>query len=160
MIAPRDLRKAMGCFATGVGIVATTTRSGEPAGLTVNSLTSVSLDPPLILISLDLGSASLGTIRDAGCFSVSILRADQSDLALRFARDDRGSRFDGLRTEVGVTGAPRLSEAVAWLDCTVWKEVEAGDHVLLLGEVLSAGLSRDSHLDPLVFFQGRYGTHS
>jgi 3-hydroxy-9,10-secoandrosta-1,3,5(10)-triene-9,17-dione monooxygenase reductase component len=151
-------RKVMGHFATGVTLVMGLDEDGAPVGLTANAVTSVSLDPPLILVCLDLESKSRPVLTRTGRFGVSILRTGQEELALRFARSEPGRRFEGLQLRTEVTGAPILEEALGWADCRLWKEVEAGDHVILLGEVLACGVEAGGA--PLVFFQGGFGTVS
>lgn len=151
-------RKVMGHFATGVTLVMGMDEEGSPVGLTANAVTSVSLNPPLMLVCLDLDSNSRPVLTRTGRFGVSILRTGQEELALRFASSDPTRRFDGLRLRTEITGAPLLDDALGWADCRVWKEVEAGDHVILLGEVLACGLEDGG--SPLVFFQGGFGTVS
>ncbi len=155
-VGPEGFRSLMGRFTTGVAVVATSTRDGEPVGLTVNSLTSVSLDPLLLLVSLDRLSATLGMIRERGGFAVSILPAEALDLALRVATDHPETRFEGVELRRSPGGHPVLPDALAWAECETWKEVEAGDHVLLLGRVTHGREGGEG--DPLVFFRGRYGT--
>lgn len=149
-------RKVMGHFATGVTLVTGTGDDGIPVGLTANAVTSVSLDPPLILVCLDRGSDSRPVLTRTGCFGVSILRAGQEELARRFASANPEHRFDGLSLRTEVTGAPLLDDALGWADCRVWKEVEAGDHVILVGRVVACGV--EDRGSPLVFFQGGFGT--
>lgn len=149
-------RKVMGHFATGVTLVTGRDEDGVPVGLTANAVTSVSLEPPLILVCLDQLSESRPVLLRTGHFAVSILRSGQDELARRFSRSDPEERFDGLRTRTAVTGAPLLAEALAWADCRTWKSLEAGDHTVLVGEVLACEAEDEGA--PLVFFRGRFGT--
>lgn len=149
-------RSVMGRFATGVTLVTGRDREGAPVGLTANAVASVSLDPPLLLVCLDRGSASRPVLEEAGSFAVSILRAGQGPLARRFSREDPEERFRDLALREEVTGAPILDGALGWADCRLWRTVEAGDHTILLGEVVACGGAEDD--DPLVFYCGRFGT--
>lgn len=147
------LRQVMGRFLTGVAVVATVD-DGVAHGMTVNSLTSVSLDPPLLLVSLTLGARTTGSVRASGRFAVSILSARQEKIAVRFAR--RGEEhFAGLPLEVGELGLPVVPDALAQLECVVEQEVAAGDHVVVIGRVLRAA-DRDGHA--LGFLGGRFCT--
>lgn len=149
-------RRIMGHFGTGVAVVTSATSEGVPVGLTVNSIVSVSLDPALLLVSLDGGSASLPVVRRREAFAVSFLTKAQEELALRFASELPESRFKGVPLSRTPGGLPILSGALAWLECGLWREVEAGDHSLLIGEVLNGEENRGG--DPLLFFRGQYGS--
>lgn len=153
-VDPLSFRDVMSRFATGVTVVTVRGRSG-PTGLTVNSLTSVSLDPPLVLVCLGAGSATHGEILREGAFAVNILNADQRALADTFAVGHREERFEGLDFRVEATGSPVFSAALAWLDCELWSTHEAGDHTIVVGEVRAAGAGADA--EALLFFRGRYG---
>lgn len=146
----------MSRFATGVSVVTASGSDGEPLGFTANAVTSVSLDPLLVLVCVDRDSLSLPDLLDAGRFGVSFLRAGQAVLARRFAATDRQGRFHDVEVSHSVAGTPILSRSLAWLDCTVWKTVEAGDHLVVFGEVRACGTGADG--DPLVFYGGRYLT--
>jgi flavin reductase (DIM6/NTAB) family NADH-FMN oxidoreductase RutF/pimeloyl-ACP methyl ester carboxylesterase len=151
---PRVLRDALGCFGTGVTIVTTMDRAGEPIGLTANSFTSVSLDPPLILFSLSRRSANLGTFTAAGRFAVNVLHIGQQPLANRFAQRD-GSRFAGVDWSIrSENGSPILGGALASFDCHNHAVHEGGDHLMFLGQVHHAWF--EPHRDPLVYFRGKY----
>lgn len=151
---PRMLRDALGCFATGVTVVTTTDTNGEPVGLTANSFTSVSLDPPLILFSLARNSANLETFTQAGRFAVNVLHIGQQPLSNRFARRDV-ARFDGvnwaLRSE---GGSPILGDALASFDCRTFAVHDGGDHLVFIGQVEHAWF--EPHRDPLLYFRGKY----
>jgi flavin reductase (DIM6/NTAB) family NADH-FMN oxidoreductase RutF len=149
-------RRVMSHFATGVTVVTGRDEGGSPVGLTANAVTSVSLEPALILVCLDRLSESRPVLLRTGRFGVSILRSGQEALARRFSRADPEERFEGLELRTEVTGVPLLASALGWADCRVWKSVEAGDHTVLLGEVLACDAPDDGH--PLVFFRGGFGT--
>lgn len=149
---PTDFRAALGSFATGVTIVTTLDGEGRDVGLTANSFNSVSLDPPMILWSLGLGSRSLRAFRDAGHFAVHILAADQEPLSNRFA--SRGEdKFAGVELERSGEGVPLLHGCSARFECRTVYQYEGGDHIIFVGEV--TGFDR-SDRPPLLFHGGRY----
>ncbi len=153
-VPPALLRRTMGHFATGVTVVTARDRAGRAFGTTANSLTSVSLEPPLLLVCLTHGSETLAAIRDAGRFGVNVLRAGQRDLSDRFARPADARTWFGVRSHVS-DGIPVLDDALASLECELHDAVEAGDHHVVFGRVLAA-----DHIDdepaPLLYFRGRY----
>ncbi|HMN97834.1 MAG TPA: flavin reductase [Miltoncostaeaceae bacterium] len=153
-VTPALLRRTMGHFATGVTVVTARDRAGRTFGTTANSLTSVSLEPPLLLVCLTHGSETLAAIRDAGRFGVNVLRAGQRDLSERFARPADARTWFGVRTHVS-GGVPVLDDALAALECELHETVEAGDHHVVFGRVLAA-----DHIDddpaPLLYFRGGY----
>jgi flavin reductase (DIM6/NTAB) family NADH-FMN oxidoreductase RutF len=148
----RSLRDAYGRYATGVAVITTMTPAGAPVGLTVNSFSSVSLDPPLVLWSLMRSSTSLPVFRDANRFAVNVLADDQQHLSTRFASRVE-ERFAGINWEPGLGGIPLLPGCLAYFECSTHSHVEAGDHVVFLGRV-----HRFEHRDgaPLLFFASRY----
>lgn len=149
-----ELRKALGQFATGVTIVTTRAADGLPAGLTVNSFSSVSLDPPLALWCLGLTSAHYDVFRLAEQQLINVLAADQVDLAQRFAT--RGAdRFAGVAWSPTDTGLPRLDGCTAWFECGVRSRYEEGDHLILVCRIDSFEIAGGR---PLVFHDGRYVT--
>jgi flavin reductase (DIM6/NTAB) family NADH-FMN oxidoreductase RutF len=155
MVMPLDaqsLRRVIGHFPTGVGVVTTRSETGSIHGLTANAVTSVSLVPPLLLICIDKKARSLLHLERSGIFTVNILAAGQEELSRRFATSG-GEKFEGVSYRVGDNGAPLLEGAVGYLECSVWARHEAGDHVIFLGQVERAEARRS---DPLVFFRGRY----
>ena len=146
-------RNALGSFVTGVTIVTARDRDGNPVGLTANSFNSVSLDPPMVLWSLSLGSASLPAFRDATAWAVHVLACDQQDMSDRFAR--RGvDKFAGLTVTNGPEGAPLIAGYAARFGCRARFEYEGGDHAIFLGEVIDFDRS---DVDPLIYHGGRYG---
>jgi flavin reductase (DIM6/NTAB) family NADH-FMN oxidoreductase RutF len=149
---PRTLRQAMGRFATGVAVI-TTEHAGHRHGMTVNSLTSVSLEPPMLLVCLTRGSRTADAVVRAGRFGVNILSARQEAISNRFAR--RGEdHFADVPLDEGPLGLPLISNAVAQVTCRVSREIDGGDHVIVLGDVVHV-----HHRDglPLCFFSGNYG---
>lgn len=151
-INTKELRNALGKFATGVTIVTTRDAAGTDTGVTANSFNSVSLDPPLILWSLAKNSASLAAFNEAEHFAVHILAADQEALSNRFAQ--RGiDKFAGLAVARGSDGIPLLHGCAARLQCRVAHRYEGGDHIILIGQVLDF---EHCESKPLAYLSGRY----
>ncbi|MET2829283.1 flavin reductase [Mesorhizobium shangrilense] len=148
---PRAFRRALGHFSTGVTII-TAEADGVKAGLTVNSFSSVSLDPPLILWSVNKSSTSWPIFDAANAFAVNVLAAEQSFLASQFARSG-GDKFQNVEWRPGNTGAPLLANVAAQFECLRHVEYDGGDHLIVVGEV--AHFSRFERR-PLVFAQGRF----
>lgn len=146
-------REVMSRFVTGVTLV-TGRLDGSVHGLTVNAVSSVSLDPPLVLVCLDRGGTSHDPIIASGSFAVSVLARDQEELAHRFARGTHRERFAGVEFHDAVSGSPVLAGALAWLDCTIRGVHPGGDHSIVVGEVQGCGAGDG---DPLVFFRRGYG---
>lgn len=159
--APSDFRATMARFATGVTIV-TTTLGNTYFGLTVNAFCSVSLNPPLILVSLDLQSQTYASIRQSSAFAVNVLTQEQQHLAVRFARKGLASKtFDDIRLWTGeATGVPLFAEALARIECRVASEYPGGDHALVLGEVVSVDCSEDRLAGkPLLYYRSTFWTN-
>lgn len=148
----RAFRDAMGRFVTGVAVASTRLPEGRPLGVTINSFTSVSLDPPLVLFCLDRRARTLPVFQQAGFFAVNVLAASQRDHSLRFAR--KADDWDGVAHTTWTTGAPIIEGSVAACDCTVDALYDGGDHVILMGRVQRIEAAADR--EPLVFHRGRY----
>jgi flavin reductase (DIM6/NTAB) family NADH-FMN oxidoreductase RutF len=146
-------RRVMGNFTTGVAVVTSRGPDGRPCGLTANSVASVSLDPLLVLVCVDREAASHACIVDGGAFALSILEVRHELLARRFSEEASAARFEELDYRTEVTGSPVLADALAWLDCRVIDVHDAGDHSIVVGEVLACDARAG---DPLVFFRGEY----
>ncbi len=150
-------RRAMGSFPTGVTVVTVASGDGTMHGLTVNSFSSVSLDPMLVMVCLNEASRGVGLIERAGAFVVNVLSAGQQDVSRWFASRDRpagSTMFDGVPFEPGVTGCPVLVAATAAFDCRLRQSHRAGDHLIVLGEVVA--LVHRPQLEPLIFHAGTY----
>ena len=150
-----EFRRVMGRFATGVTIV--TTRLGDELhGMTVNSVTSVSLEPPLVLVCVDRNADTHDILARSGVFAVNVLHREQLSLSEHFARKETegAHRLDGFEYRSGATGSPILEGCLAYLDCRVTAQYPGGDHTIFLGEVVEAGHLREG--EPLIFYQGRY----
>ena len=150
----REFRNVLGHFATGVTVV-TGTADGRPLGLAANAFSSVSLDPPLILVCMATTSETWPLIRRTGAFAVNVLGEHQQDVSRRFGRKDV-DRFESLPWETAVTGSPVLPDALAWIDCVVDAEHSAGDHTVVIGRVVALARQPEGGR-PLLFFQGTYG---
>jgi len=150
---PRTLRDALGCFATGVTVVTCLDQQGNPAGITVNSFTSVSLDPPLLLVCLHKLAASAATLIGASHFAINVLQTGQQPASMTFSTrvDDR---FGETPWSCGEAGAPILEESLGVFECERFAVYDGGDHHILVGQVVKA--SFDAGLDPLLYFRGRY----
>ncbi len=144
-------RQIMGQFATGV-TVASTVVNGQSWGMTANAVTSLSLEPPLVLLAIVRDSKSHEMFQSGGCFALNILTAEQQELSNRFASSGPKD-FDDLNTQVAETGSPILDDALAWVDCRVVDILPGGDHDIFIGEIL-AGDHREGK--PLLFYGGRY----
>jgi len=141
-------------WASGVAIV--TTRAGDHvAGMTATSFTSVSLEPPLVLVCADKKALTLPILQQAGAFAVNLLADDQHDLSARFALSgNEALRFDGLACRRGPTGSPWLPDTLAVLDCRTVATHDAGDHVILIGEVEAA--EWNDARTPLLYYDATY----
>ncbi len=149
----RTLRDALGSFATGVTVVTCVDSEGQPFGLTVNSFTSVSLDPPLLLVCIARRARCRAALAEAAHFAVNVLQTGQQPASIRFSTRDE-DRFGATPWSTGETGAPLLMDSLAVFECERTAIHEGGDHDILVGKVLRA--SFDPNLDPLLYFRGRY----
>lgn len=152
---PADFRNAMARFASGVTIVTTLTADGTPFGFTASAFSSLSLQPPLVLVCLENKAESLPAFEQAEQFAVSILAAGQDDTAWRFAK--RGTdKFGGFEVQRGAkTGLPLIPNALAQLECRMYARIPGGDHVILVGEVLTA--TTDDTRTPLLHYNRTFG---
>ncbi|HEU0027693.1 MAG TPA: flavin reductase family protein [Ktedonobacterales bacterium] len=154
-VSDAEFRAVLGRFPTGVTVVATC--DGKiPVGLTVNAFASISLDPPLVMISIDKRSHLRDAIPQAGYFAASILTTEQQELSRRFAgqSNHRNDRFHGVSWRIEATGAPVLNDALAWVDCRMEAMYPGGDHSIILGRVEALGFTTG---EPLLYYRGRYG---
>lgn len=162
MSEPTDLeyRRAVSWFLTGVSVMTSLTAEGLPHGMTANAVTSVSLEPLLVLVCVGRDTGMADVVQQGRVFALSFLAADQEALSEHFASDDRGlglEEFDGIAAHAGVTGAPLLDGATAWLDCELHDVVPGGDHVLVLGRVVHTALAEDAD-DALLYTPDGYDT--
>ena len=149
----RTLRDALGCFATGVTVVTCLDADGKPVGLTANSFTSVSLDPPLLLVCIAKQAASAGAKVGASHFAVNVLQTGQQPASIRFATRHE-DRFGPNDWSPGEYGAPVLEKSLGVFECETHGVHDGGDHHMLIGHVVKARF--DASLDPLLYFRGSY----
>jgi flavin reductase (DIM6/NTAB) family NADH-FMN oxidoreductase RutF len=158
-VTPEAFRQAMSRFASGVTVV-TTLYSGQPYGLTVSAFCSVSLDPLLVLVSLQQSSQTLTFIEKSGCFAVNLLTAQQQPLAVRFARKDRqGKLFSDIPHHRGarVRDVALFDEALARVECRVAGSYPGGDHMLLLGQVMAIECGTEAQAsEPLLVYYSAF----
>ncbi len=152
MIDGKEFRQVMGRFATGVTIITTRGADGTPYGLTANAVASISLAPPLVMISIDKNAESFSRFLESKVFVVNVLAADQEPLSNAFAKSG-GDKFGGLAYETNADGVPVLGGTLASIECHIVASHDAGDHVIHLGEV---DRTRTADAEPLLYFQGRY----
>lgn len=148
-------REVMAGVATPVSVI-TSMADGLPHGTTVSAFASLSMEPPMVLVSLDRKSELLALVRESGKFGVNVLGSDQSALALKFAKKGGTGKFNGVRWEVD-HDLPRLPGAPGWLACEVAQLVDGGDHVVALGTVIAAATD---HGQPLTYHGRLFGTHA
>ena len=153
MISAADFRHVLGHFASGVTIVTTCDGDRRPTGLTASAFSSVSLDPPLVLICVDQKSHSYPALLESGCFAINVLTTEQEQASRRFA-STRLDKFDGVDFEVSDLGLPLIAGALAHIECTTVNTHVEGDHTIFIGRVERARVSAG---EPLLFFRGRYG---
>jgi flavin reductase (DIM6/NTAB) family NADH-FMN oxidoreductase RutF len=154
VLDPQHFRRVLGHFATGVTVI-TAVDGGEPVGFTCQSFQSLSLDPPLVSVAPQRTSTTWPRIRRAGRFCANILVEGQEELGRRFARTGT-DKFAGVRWTTSPSGCPVLDDALAWVDCELLREVDAGDHLLVLASVLDLAVLSDA--PPLLFFGGRFAS--
>lgn len=153
-VDPIALRRAFGTFLTGVTVITTRDGDGNPRGMTANSFTSVSLDPPLLLVCIAKSASSCAAFTISGHFAVNILHEGQTEVASVFASKSQ-DKFQHVTHDRVHTGAPILTDSLTWFDCTVHNQVDAGDHVVLIGQVQAFGTSPSA---PLGFCRGRFAS--
>jgi flavin reductase (DIM6/NTAB) family NADH-FMN oxidoreductase RutF len=154
---PNLFRQVLGRFATGVTVI-TVCKDNVKRGMTANAFTSVSLNPPLILVSIDKKADTHSMLIESGTFCVNILaehRRDWSDWWAGKAPKDQ-DQFANIPHSAKATGSPVLDECLGYIDCKVWARYDGGDHTLFVGEVQEASVSSDPNLKPLLFFASKY----
>ncbi len=152
-IGPQEFRDALGCFTTGITVVTTLDDDGEPVGVTASSFNWASVDPAMVLFSLDRRAKSLAHFERAGHFVVNVLRRGQESLSDTFARSGT-DKWKGVEFEVWQTGCPVIPGALASFECEVESRQDGGDHVIFLGRI--GQLTYVDEGSPLLFFRGRY----
>lgn len=153
-VDPATFRAVLGRFCSGITVITALGPDG-PLGLTCQSFSALSLDPPLVLFSPARTSTTWPRIREVGRLCVNVLAEGHSELSAAMARSGT-AKFAGVRWDASPLGTPRLEGAVAWLDCAVEAEHDGGDHTIVVGAV--RGLSAGPSARPLLYYQGRYAT--
>jgi 3-hydroxy-9,10-secoandrosta-1,3,5(10)-triene-9,17-dione monooxygenase reductase component len=148
----RMFRNTLSQFCTGV-VVATGVLDGQPAGFAAQSFTSLSLDPPLVAVCPGKSSTSWPKLRRSGSFCINVLSAQQKAVCDQFAKP---GQFADIPWRAGVTGSPILDGVIAYIDCNLEAEHDAGDHVIAVGRVRDLQIL-DANAEPLLFFRGAYG---
>ncbi|MGF7160772.1 flavin reductase (DIM6/NTAB) family NADH-FMN oxidoreductase RutF [Rhodoligotrophos appendicifer] len=156
MIDDRELRNAFGAFVTGVTVVTTIDAEGRPRGFTANSFSSVSINPPLLLVCIAKAAASCASFIEGRGFAVNILAESQREASVLFA-SKRTDKFESVAWRQGPIGSPILDDVVGWFDCRNYARFDAGDHVILIGHVEDFGYSA---AEPLGYIRGSYFTPS
>lgn len=153
-VGSNDFRQALGRLAAGVSVITTVDRDGRKLGLTATAVTSVSLDPPLVLACIDNRSRTIEAIEDGARFIIHFLAADQAGLASQFAsRSD--DKYAGVDYQLTAEGCPRLAGVLASVECVTYAWYPGGDHTILIGRVVDVQTS-DSDSAPLLYFRGQY----
>lgn len=152
IVDPKELRKTLGCFLTGVTVVTTIDEHGERRGFTANSFTSVSLDPPLVLVCLGKTASSYPVFAAADHFAVNILADDQHGISSTFA-SKKVDKFADIVLREGPRAIPIIDGVLAWIDCDLHQRIDAGDHLILIGRVVDHG---STDRTPLGFYSGNY----
>jgi flavin reductase (DIM6/NTAB) family NADH-FMN oxidoreductase RutF len=145
-------RRTCAKFATGIAIATVMSPGGQPMGITVNSFTSVSCAPPLVLVCIDYKSSILPYFRQSAFYGINVLTQDQRDLSVRFSQSEL-DKFETVDWRSGASGVPLLTGVLAAMECRVTQAVEAGDHTIFLAEVVAAHC-RDGK--PLIYFNSEY----
>ena len=145
-------RKACAQFATGIAIATISGRLGEPFGITVNSFTSVSCAPPLVLVCIDYRSSILPDFRNSTHYGINVLNEGQRDVSVRFSQPEL-DRFEGIGWRPGISGVPLLDSVLATMECHITQTVEAGDHAIFIAEVVNADAIEGR---PLLYFGSGY----
>jgi flavin reductase (DIM6/NTAB) family NADH-FMN oxidoreductase RutF len=154
-IDPRRFRDVLGHLPTGVTVIAASGDDG-PVGMAANSVTSLSLDPPLVLFCPAKSSSTWPRLRAAGAFCINVMAGHHEELTRQFAAKE-ADRFAGVEYTARETG-PALTEAVAWVECRLRDEHDGGDHTIVVADVVAIEAAEAVDLEPLVFFKGRYGS--
>lgn len=159
VVDPQEFRSIMGHFATGVSVI-TTAAGKELQGMTANAISSLSLDPVLVLICVEKTTHTHRVLEEGGVFTVNILGEHQQAVSSLFAKRNEPEigTLRGQPFVFGTTGSPRLEDCLAFLECRIVEMLDGGDHSIFLGEVVEEGVVND--VKPLLFFRGRYGALS
>jgi flavin reductase (DIM6/NTAB) family NADH-FMN oxidoreductase RutF len=155
-VSHEEFRQALGRFASGVTVVTCKGDDGNPCGLTVSAFSSLSLEPPLVLICIDRRASVYENLKEGSCFAVNVLAQDQESVSRRFASRE-ADRFKGIGYREGKTGAPLIEGALAFIECRVVHSHPGGDHTVFIGQVESSEVNDGK---PLLYFRGGYSSIS
>ena len=153
-VSHEEFRQALGRFASGVTVVTCKSDRGNPCGLTVSAFSSLSLEPPLVLICIDGRASVYADLQEGSFFAVNVLAQDQESVSRRFASRD-ADRFKGIGYREGKTGAPLIDGALAYIECRVVHSYAGGDHTIFVGQVEASEVSDGK---PLLYFRGGYSS--
>jgi flavin reductase len=156
---PERFRSVLGRFVTGISIMTAVAADGQSHGMTANAISSVSLEPPLVLVCVDRSAIMAEVVAESGAFALTFLSAEQEPWSQWFAdpaRPTGSAQFDGIPTSVRMTGSPILDGGISWVDCRTWAAYDGGDHVIVVGEVMALGETEDDSATPLLYDRGRY----
>jgi len=158
VIGPDDFRRTLAHFATGVTVVTTWDADARPTGLTASAVTSVSLDPPLILVCVSQNAHCYPAFKEGGKFAVNVLASDQEAIARRFASSSLTGeqKFEGVGHHQGALGLPIVKDALAELECTVVHAYPGGDHTIFVARVEAVDARGDLGREPLLYYRGRF----
>ena len=159
MIGPDDFRRVLGHFCSGVTVITTMDQDGRPAGLTASAFTSVSLNPPLVLVCVAHDAHSYPALAAASHFAVNILAGHHETVSSRFATKPAAhpsEKFEGVDFRQSALGLPVLKDSLAELECATVNAYPAGDHTILVGRVEAAESRGDAGLEPLLYYRGKY----
>ncbi|MBM4261037.1 MAG: flavin reductase family protein [Deltaproteobacteria bacterium] len=151
-IEAQELRRVMGHFATGVTVITTKDQGGAPQGLTANAFMSLSLNPPLVIISVDKGATCYNCFEKGNGYTVNFLSEDQEDISKRFATKGI-DKFAGLNWHEGQNGAAIIDGVLGHVECRITQSYDGGDHTIVVGEILNVAATGER---PLLFFRGKY----
>jgi 4-hydroxyphenylacetate 3-hydroxylase, reductase component len=151
-LEPQELRRVMGHFATGVTVITTKDKDGNPNGLTANAFMSLSLNPPLVVISVDKSATCYGCFERQNGFTVNFLSEDQEEISRRFATKGV-DKFADLKWRSGTNGAAIIDGVLGYVECKITECHDGGDHSIVVGEIVDVSASGER---PLLFFKGKY----
>jgi len=156
-ISPALVRHALGHFATGVTVVTSLARAGAPVGTTASAVSSLSLNPPLLLVCLERSSHTLSAIRAHGAFAINVLAEGQERLSANFARRGGAASWEGVSYRLSERGNPHLDGVLAVLDCELEHRLDGGDHEIVIGRLRSLAFE-DEAVAPLLHYRGSYAS--
>ena len=159
MLSQDDFKRALGHFATGVTVVTTWDDDAQPTGLTASAMSSVSLEPPLVLVCVSHKSQSYPSFKPGRTFAVNVLASDQEALARRFASSSLSGKekFEGVAYHKSPLGLPMIDDALAEFECTIVHAYPGGDHTIFVGQVEALDARGDKGREPLLYYRGRFG---